>query len=106
MVKTEPVWSRLLRNILLPLGALAVVVFFAGAVESLDKGNAEKGISQLEEALRRGCVACYAAEGAYPPSLAYLEEHYGVQVDGSRYAVYYMAQGENLMPEITVLERS
>lgn len=50
-------------------------------------------------------VACYAAQGAYPPDLSYIEEHWGVQIDRSRYAVFYQVEGSNLMPDITVLER-
>ena len=34
----------------------------------------------------------------------YLEEHYGIQIDESRYTVYYDIFGSNLMPDITVLE--
>ena len=60
---------------------------------------------QLEETLRRAAVACYAAQGAYPPDLSYIEEHWGVQIDRSRYAVFYQVEGSNLMPDITVLER-
>ena len=51
------------------------------------------------------CVACYAAEGVYPPDLAYLEEHYGVQIDEERFTVSYVVFGSNLMPDITVLEQ-
>ena len=51
-------------------------------------------------------MACYAAEGAYPPSLEYLKEHYGVQIDGERYTVHYMVIADNLMPDITVLENN
>ena len=54
-------------------------------------------------ALRRGCVSCYATEGVYPPTLEYLQEHYGVQIDRRRYKVYYEVFAENLMPNITVL---
>lgn len=50
-------------------------------------------------------MACYAAQGAYPPDLNYIEEHWGVQIDRSRYAVFYQVEGSNLMPDITVLER-
>ena len=50
------------------------------------------------------CVACYAAEGIYPPDLDYLKDHYGVQVDEERYTVFYSVFAENLMPDITVLE--
>ncbi|MBQ5667230.1 MAG: hypothetical protein IIV40_03545 [Oscillospiraceae bacterium] len=45
------------------------------------------------------------SEGIYPPSWNYLEEHYGVQIDHSRYVVSYTVFAENLMPDITVLEK-
>ena len=67
-------------------------------------GRDDEGKRQLEDAIRRSAVACYAAEGIYPPDLAYLEEHYGIQIDESRYTVYYDIFGSNLMPDITVLE--
>ena len=66
-------------------------------------GAGGKGLDQLETALRRGCVSCYATEGVYPPTLEYLQEHYGVQIDRRRYKVYYEVFAENLMPSITVL---
>ena len=44
--------------------------------------------------------------GIYPPDLEYLEEHYGIQIEDSGYIVRYMTFGENLMPDITVLERT
>ncbi len=72
-------------------------------MNSLDQGQGEEAQRQLEEALRRGCVACYAAEGIYPPNLDYLKERYGVQVDESRYTVFYSVFADNLMPDITVL---
>ena len=103
MGKHTPVWKRFLKNLLMPLAALAVVIFFAAALEGLDRGQAEKGLDQLETALRRGSVSCYATEGVYPPTLEYLQEHYGVQIDRRRYKVYYEVFAENLMPNITVL---
>lgn len=96
----------MLRGLLLPLLAVAVLVGFSTALDSLDGGRDEEDRRQLEEALQRGCMACYAAEGVYPPDLDYLKEHYGVQVDESRYAVMYSAFAENLLPDITVLEQT
>ena len=58
-----------------------------------------------EDALRRASVACYAAEGIYPPNLDYLREHYGIQIDETRYMVVYDVFASNLMPDITVLEQ-
>ena len=94
----------LLGGLLVPVVAVAAVLWFATAVDSLDSGRAEEDLRQLEETLRQGCVACYAAEGVYPPDIDYLKEHYGLQVDEERYTVRYSAFAENLMPDITVLE--
>lgn len=93
-----------LGGLLLPVLALAVLLGFASAVSNLDGGRADEDLRRLEDALRRGCVACYAAEGVYPPDLEYLEDRYGVQVDDTRYVVYYDIFAENLMPDLTVLE--
>ena len=43
------------------MGAAAVLLFFASALDTLDSGRDAEGLRQLEEALRRGCAACYAA---------------------------------------------
>ena len=96
-------WTALLRGLLLPVAAAAVLLCFATAVESLDSGRVEEDMRQLEETLRRGCVACYSSEGIYPPNLDYLKERYGVQVDETRYTVMYDVFADNLMPDITVL---
>lgn len=96
----------LLGGLLVPVIAVAALLCFATALDSLDSGRAEEDLRQLEETLRRGCVACYAAEGVYPPSIDYLKDHYGLQVDEARYTVRYSAFAENLMPDITVLENA
>ncbi len=87
----------------MPVAAAAVLLFFSTALNQLDGGRNEEDRRQLEAALRRGCVACYAVEGTYPESLTYLKEHYGVQVDEKRYTVFYDIFAQNLMPDITVL---
>ena len=96
-------WPSILKGLLLPVIAAAALLCFAAALNSLNDGRAEEDMRQLEETLRRGCVACYAAEGVYPPNLDYLKEHYGVQVDDARYVVIYSVFADNLMPDITVL---
>ena len=84
---------------------LAVLLWFFTAVGNLSQGSAEEGRQQLETALRRAAVACYAAEGVYPPTMDYLTEHYGVQVEDEKYIVFYEIFASNLMPDITVLEK-
>ena len=104
MERRKTGWIALLRGLLLLGLAAGVFLCFAFAVNNLDSGRSEKSLEQLEEALRRGCVACYAAEGAYPASLDDLKERYGIQIDEKRYTVHYTAFAENLMPDITVVE--
>ena len=93
-----------LRAILLPLAVLAVLLCFFTGLSNLDEGRKLEGKEQLELSLRRAAVACYAAEGIYPPDVAYLEEHYGVQINDDLYTVKYEVIASNLMPDITVLE--
>ena len=96
---------RILSILLAPMGFLAAVLWLVTAVSDLASGQDEEAMQQLEESLRRSAVAFYAAEGVYPPDLAYLEEHYGVQIDEKRFVVYYDAFASNMMPDITVLEK-
>lgn len=84
--------------------AAAVLACFLYALANLSRDQGTEGKAQLEAAVRRAAVACYAAEGVYPPDLNYLEEHYGLQVDETRYQVSYQIFASNLMPDITVLE--
>lgn len=83
---------------------LAVLLWFFSAMGNLNRDSGDEGRRQLETALRRSAVACYAAEGVYPPNLDYLTEHYGVQI-GDEYTVFYEVFASNLMPDITVLEK-
>ena len=81
---------------------MAVVIWFAVAAGNTASGQLEAGRRQLEDALRRGAAACYAAEGIYPPTVEYLQAHYGIQIDREKYHVFYEVFAENLMPQITV----
>ena len=83
---------------------LAAALWFFLSVNNMDYTG--QGLSQLEEAVRRSAVACYAIEGRYPPDLDYMKTHYGLQIDEDRYVVFYQVIAENLMPDITVLEKN
>jgi hypothetical protein len=97
--------ARLFR-FFLPLGVgLCVLLYFSAALSNLDSGQSEESLRQLEDSIRRASVACYASEGVYPPSLDYLKAHYGLQINETRYTVFYEVFAENLMPAITVLEK-
>lgn len=85
---------------------LLAVLCFAVALSRLNTGRQEQGRQQLEEAVRRTAVSCYALEGFYPPSVDYMEKHYGLSYDDESYTVHYEVFAANLMPDITVLENA
>lgn len=93
------------RRFWFPALCVGILLFFVTAVSGVKDGNREEEKLQLEEAIRRGVITCYAAEGMYPSDFSYVKEKYGIVVDESRYLVVYDAFAENLMPDITVLER-
>lgn len=90
---------------LFPILAVGILLFFLASVNNLDNGKREEGKEQLEQALKRCAVTCYATEGIYPPDVEYMKEHYGIQIDEERYLVRYEIFAENLMPDITVVEK-
>lgn len=87
------------------LPAAAILLGFLLALSRLDMGRRAQGKQQLEEALRRTAVTCYASEGFYPPSVAYMQERYGLRWDEKTYTIRYEVFAANLMPDITVLEK-
>ena len=82
-----------------------VLLLFSFGISRLEQGQRREDKQILEEALRRTAVACYAAEGFYPPDVAYMQQHYGLRFDESRFAVRYEVFASNLMPDITVLDK-
>ena len=90
----------------MPVLLAAVLVIVLTAVTNLEAGKEAQDIHRLEQALQRTAVACYAAEGIYPPNVEYMCQHYGLIFDESRYLVHYELVGSNFMPEITVMEKT
>lgn len=91
-----------IRNILLIL--LAAACFTVG-IGRLETGRQAQGRQQLEEAVRRAVVSCYATEGFYPPDADYIRDHCGLKYDEDSYVIRYEVFASNLMPVITVLEK-
>ena len=82
----------------------AVLFFSLFCMNAMQRRSEEESLMSLRDAIRRASVQCYAIEGRYPPSVEYLEENYGIQVDRERYSVFYSGFASNVMPDITVVE--
>lgn len=83
------------------IGAMIAVFIFS--LMRLDRGSTEIQRQQLEDSIRRACISCYSLEGIYPPTLQYLVDNYGLQINDKHYAVFYDIFAENIMPDITVV---
>ena len=104
-MKRESFFKKVLRRGLFPAAILLAAALFLWALGKTGAEQSRQGREQLEQTLRRWAVVCYAQEGVYPPDTEYLERHYGVQIDHDRYAVFYEVFAENIMPQITVVEK-
>ena len=82
-----------------------IAVCFVLAVEYSGRSTIEKQQESLEKAIARDIVQCYAIEGQYPPTLEYMEEHYGLTYDKDTFFVDYQPIAANLYPDYTVILR-
>jgi hypothetical protein len=80
-----------------------IAIMFFYIVEATGRGTVKTQQESLENALARDIVQCYAIEGRYPPSLSYMEEHYGLTYDKSVFFVDYQPIAANLYPDVTII---
>ena len=78
---------------------------FSKAVNHIEKVNQNEQAEILEQAITRSITACYALEGAYPPNITYLTEHYGLTYDTESYFIDYQYIGANLRPDVTIIKK-
>ena len=91
-------------GLLLPAAVtLLLIAFAAWGSDSVSEAARAEHLGAVRQSVTRAAVHCYAIEGFYPPSLNYLEEHYGLTIDRARYAVHYHCFASNLTPEIDVI---
>lgn len=83
----------------------AIIIFFILAITRFSDNRTANQKEILTDALNRDIVHCYSIEGMYPPSLEYIEEHYGLSYDHERFLIDYESIASNLMPNVTVIER-
>lgn len=80
---------------------LILVLLFPVFRRDIREGSA----ASIRETVLRAAAQCYAVEGAYPPSLSYLEENYHLVINHRDFIVSYEAFASNLPPDVRVLVR-
>lgn len=82
-----------------------VLSVFLLVLEDFSQDTRQRQRQALETAVSRSILSCYALEGRYPQSLDYLRQHYPFSYDEDRFYIDYRPQGDNILPEVAVLER-
>ena len=98
----RPFWGYLVSVVL--MGSLLYLLLIG--TQSLAAKTDSEQLQVLDQAIRRATIQCYAIEGRYPPSVEYLEEHYGLSIDREKYYVFYDGWASNIMPDITIFPAS
>lgn len=89
-----------------PILLVVVLILFTAIAGNISSSNRAQEKEILSKALERSITQCYALEGAYPPSLDYLKEHYGLTYDRDHFFIDYQYIGSNLRPDTTIIERN
>lgn len=82
---------------------LVLIAVFAVVMLNFAGRTGQREEETLKKAVTRASVQCYAIEGRYPPSVEYLEENYGIQINRKKYNVFYDGFASNVMPEINII---
>ncbi|MCI9436212.1 MAG: hypothetical protein HFH85_03410 [Lachnospiraceae bacterium] len=93
-------WAILLFGLL-----LALVVLWRVRVPASGQDMEEESIAAMRAAVERSARQCYVVEGAYPPSLTYLEENYGLQINSEDFYIVYDIFASNIPPAVRVVRR-
>lgn len=80
---------------------LMIAAYWGAAVIGGGKVT-EEARKQLENAVRRAAVTCYAVEGRYPEDLNALIRDYSLRYDKDSYIIWYDCFADNVIPDIEV----
>lgn len=105
-MKNKKNYPELFLRIIEAAIAAALLIVLTSSLIKMTSESGSEGREQLESIIRKSVMACYADEGVYPTDIKYLEDHYGLQIDRNKYLVRYESFAENIIPDITVLEKS
>ena len=83
---------------------ILIAAVFAWAGRAAEDSRAEEA-EAIKDTVSRRALQCYVIEGAYPESLDYLVENYGLAVNMKDYKVVYIPYAENLPPEVKVIHK-
>ena len=84
------------------LAIIAVGLVCNAALSTTDEDIAARE-QAIKETVQQRALQCYVIENAYPESLDYLEENYGLTVNTKDYLIVYQLFAENQPPMVKVI---
>ena len=93
------------KTFLFVVGFLIIITLFLFGIESISENSTNEQLINMEKAIIKTSVHCYSLEGAYPPSLEYIEENYGIVIDHDKFIVHYDIFASNMLADITIIPR-
>ena len=83
---------------------IAAVLILWCVLRTMDE-DIQQQAEAIKDAVSERALQCYVIENAYPESLAYLEENYGLTVNKEDFKIVYTPYAENLPPDVRVIWR-
>ena len=74
--------------------SFAVLAAVSAGARRMQRQHLEEQRESLEKGIERCITSCYALEGCFPPTLEYMEEHYGL---------HYRPVAANIRPEYFII---
>ena len=96
--------GHFLRNVLPWIVVFAILLGLA-CYRGVNTSLEEQGSLSIRTSILNAAEQCYAIEGAYPSSLDYLMQKYGIRYDSDKYVVNYNVFAANIQPTVTVNPR-
>jgi len=87
------------------LVSIAIIFVILSGIDSYDNSFDSVETERIQAVVEKYAIQCYATEGAYPPDVFYLQEHYGLILNEEKYIYEYEAVAENIKPIIQVFVR-
>lgn len=82
---------------------LALVGFFG--YQRIRSAMNEQAAASMRQSILDAANQCCAIEGAYPLTLDYLEQNYGLTINRDDFVITYQAYANNIAPNVVVIPR-
>lgn len=92
---------RLVVFVLVCLVAAALNFGYQGVRRAMN----EQAAVSMRQSIIDAAMQCCAIEGAYPLSLDYLEQNYGLTINHNDFIITYQAFANNVAPSVVVIAR-